>query len=153
MYDVDSPETMPDTPGPSKMKKDDEVQDVHRISMKTLISREQGDDGGGLGGSKVEKNKGEVTPPREEEDPFKKRKLTPPKPSSRKKAKATRTTFKTTLIPDEFNFLVAVLNDASLEIVERQEVKQEEVFIRFKGEVQEVQQKLQSSRAFSITQP
>jgi hypothetical protein len=30
----------------------------------------------------VEKNKGEVTFPREEEDPSKKRKVTPPKPSS-----------------------------------------------------------------------
>jgi hypothetical protein len=42
----------------------------------------QGGDGEELGGTKVEKNKGEVTPPREEEDPSKKRKITPPNPSS-----------------------------------------------------------------------
>jgi hypothetical protein len=151
MSDVDSPETMSDTPGPSKMKKDDEVHDVHSTSVKTTsISPEQGDDGGELGGTEVEKNKGEVTLPREEEDPSKKRKVTPPKPSSEKKAKATRTTFKTTLTPDDFDFLVTALNDASLEIAEKKEVKQEEVFSRIKGELQEVQQALQSSRAVSI---
>jgi hypothetical protein len=124
MSDVDSPETMSDTPGPSKTKKDDEVQDVHSTSTKTSsISPEQGNDGGELGGTKVEKNKGEVTPPREEEDPSKKRKVTPPNPSSRKKFKATRTMFKTTLTPDDFDFLVIVLNDASLEIAERKEAK------------------------------
>jgi heme-binding NEAT domain protein len=97
--------------------------------MKTnSISPAQGGDGEELGGTKVEQNKGEVTPPREEEDPTKKRKITPPKPSSRKKTKATRTTFKTTLTPEDFDFLISTLNDASLEIAEKQEAKQEEVF-------------------------
>jgi len=35
-----------------------------------------------------------------------------------------------------------VLNDASLEIIENQEAKQEEVFSQIKGELQEVQQAL-----------
>jgi hypothetical protein len=43
------------------------------------------------------------------------------------------------------NFLIAALNDASLEIAEKKEAKQEEVFSRIKGELQEVQQALQSS--------
>ena len=94
-------------------------------------------------------NKGEATLPREEEDPSKKRKVTPPKPSSRKKTKATRTMFKTTLTQDEFDFLITALNDASLEITERQEAKQEEIFNRLMGEIQEVQQALQSSRVIS----
>jgi hypothetical protein len=150
MSDVESPEAMPDTPGPSKTKKDDEVQDVHSTSTKTTsISPAQGGDGEELGGTEVEKNKGEVTPPREEEDPTKKRKITPPNPSSQKKTKATQTTFKTTLTPDDFDFLIAALNDASLEIAEKKEAKQEEVFSRIKGELQEVQQALQSSRAVS----
>jgi len=104
----------------------------------TSISPEQGDDDGEIGGTEVEQNKSKVTPPREEEDPSKKNNVTPPKPSSRKKAKATRTMFKTTLTLDDFNFLVIVLNDASLEITERQEVKKEEVFSQIKGELQEV---------------
>jgi hypothetical protein len=136
MSDVDSPETMPDTPGPSKTKKNDEVHDVHSTSVETSsTSPEQGDDGGELGGMKVEQNKGKVTPPRDEEDPTKKRKVTPPKPSSRKKSRATRATFKTTLTSDDFDFLVAALNDASLEITEKKEAKQEEVFSRIKGEL------------------
>jgi hypothetical protein len=62
-----------DTPGPSKTKKDEEAQDVNSTSAKTTsISLEQGGDGGELGGTEVEQNKGEVTPPREEEDPSKK---------------------------------------------------------------------------------
>ena len=82
MSDVEIPEAMMDTPGPSKTKKDDEVQDIHNTSTKiTSISPMQGGDGEELGGTEVEQNKGEVTLPREEEDPSKKRKITPPKPS------------------------------------------------------------------------
>jgi hypothetical protein len=98
----------------------------------------------------LQKNKGEVTPPREEEDPSKKRKITPPNPSSRKKAKATRTTLKTTLTLDDFDFLIATLNDVSLELTEKQEAKQEELFSRIMGELKEVQQALQSSQAVSM---
>jgi hypothetical protein len=83
MSDEEIPEAMPDTPGPSRTKKDDEVEDVPSTSMKTTsISPVQGGDGDELGGTEVEKNRGEVTPPREEEDPSMKRKMTPPKPSS-----------------------------------------------------------------------
>jgi hypothetical protein len=103
MSDEESPETMPDKPGPSRTKKDDKVEDVPSTSAKTAsISPTQGGDGDELGGIEVEQNRGEVTPPREEEDPSLKRKMTPPKPSSRKKAKATWTTLKTV------NIMVAI---------------------------------------------
>jgi hypothetical protein len=40
--DIDSPETAQDTPGPSRMKKIEEVQDLDSASMKTAsISPEQ----------------------------------------------------------------------------------------------------------------
>ena len=62
--DVNIAKTMLDIP--SKMKKYDEVQDVHSTSTKTTsISPEQGNDGGEIGGIEFEQNKGEVTPPRE----------------------------------------------------------------------------------------
>jgi hypothetical protein len=145
MSDVDSPETASDTARPSKIKKTEEVDDLDSASIKTTsISAEQGGDG-----TEIEQKKGEVTPPRDEEDPSKKRKVSPLKPSSRKKMKATRTKFETTLTSDDFDFIVAALNDASLEIAEKQEAKQEEVFSRIKAELQEVQQALQSSRAVS----
>jgi hypothetical protein len=39
----------------------------------------------------AEQKKGEVTPPRDEADPLKKRKVSPLKPSSQKKSRATVT--------------------------------------------------------------
>jgi hypothetical protein len=42
--------------------------------------------------------------------------------------KETRTKFEPTLTSDDFEFIVAALNDASLEIEEKQEAKKEEVF-------------------------
>jgi hypothetical protein len=78
-----------------------------------------------------------------------KRKITPPKPSFQKKAKATKTMLKTTLTPDDFDFLIAALNDVSLELAKKQEAKQEDIFNQIKGELHEVQQALQSSRAVS----
>jgi hypothetical protein len=98
---------------------------------------------------KLSKRKAKVTPPRDEEDPSKKRKVSPPKPSSRKKLKATMTKLQTILTPDDFDFIVAALNDASLEIAEKQEAKQEEMYNRIEVELQGVQQALQSSRAVS----
>jgi hypothetical protein len=146
MSDKESPKSMPDTLGPSKTKKDDKFEDVPSMYIKTtLISPAQGGDGNELGGTEVEQNRGEVTPPREEEDPSMKIKITPPNPSSRKKARATRTMLKTTLTPDDFDFLIATLNDVSLELAEKQEEKKEEIFNRIKGELQEVQQALQSN--------
>jgi hypothetical protein len=71
-------------------------------------------------------------------------------PHPRKKIKATRTKFETTLTSYDFDFIVATLNDASLEIVEKKEAKKEEVFQRIKDDLQGVQQELQSSQTFSI---
>jgi hypothetical protein len=78
-----------------------------------------------------------------------KRKMMPPKPSSRNKAKATHTTLKTTLTSDDFDFLIIALNDVSLELTEKKEVKKEELFNRIKGELKEVKHALQSSQAIS----
>jgi hypothetical protein len=55
----------------------------------------------------------------------------------------------TTLTSDDFNFIIAALNDASLEIVEKQEAKQEVMYNRIEVELQGVQQALQSSRVVS----
>jgi hypothetical protein len=81
-----------------------------------------------INGKEDEKKKGEVTPPRDEVDPLKKRKVSPKKPSSRKKSRATLTKMKTVLTTDDFDFIIAALNDASLEIVEKQEAKKEEMY-------------------------
>lgn len=56
---------------------------------------------------------------------------------------------KTTLTSDNFDFLIATLNDVSLELAKKQEAKQEELFRRITGEFKEAQQALQSSQAVS----
>jgi hypothetical protein len=83
----------------------------------------------------VEQKKGEVTPPRDEADPLNKRKVSPLKPSSRKKLRAIVTKMQTTLTPDDFEFIIATLNDSSLEIVEKQGAKQEELYDRIQVEL------------------
>jgi hypothetical protein len=151
MFDIDSSETATDIPGPSKIKKTEEVHDLDSASMKTAsISAEQGGDGREMDCAEVEQKKGEVTPPRDEEDPSNKRKFSPLKPSSRKKSKESKNKFETTLTSDNFDFIVIALNDASLEIVKKKEAKKEEVFNWIKDELQGVQQELQSSCIVSI---
>jgi hypothetical protein len=59
---------------------------------------------------------------------LKKRKVSPPKPSSRKKSRATVTKMKTVLTVDDFDFIIAVVNDASQEILWKQEAKQEDMY-------------------------
>jgi hypothetical protein len=56
--DIDSPEAAQDTPGPSKTKKTDEVQDLSSASVKTAsISPEQGGDGEEIDGTETEQRK------------------------------------------------------------------------------------------------
>jgi hypothetical protein len=54
----------------------------------------------------------------------------PLKPSSQIKSKASMTKMQTILTFDDFNFLIASLNDASLEIEEKQEAKKEAMYDR-----------------------
>jgi hypothetical protein len=118
-----------DTPGPSKANKTKEVQDLSSASVKTTsISPERGGDGEEIDGEEDEQKKGEVTPPRDEEDPSKKSKVSPLNPSSRKKSKASMTKMQTILTSDDFDFIVAALKDALLEIIEKQEARQEEMY-------------------------
>jgi hypothetical protein len=46
---------------------------------------------------------------------------------------------------DDFDFIVVVVNDASKEIIENQEVKQEQMYSQIEIMLQGVQQELQSS--------
>ena len=87
-------------------------------------------DRGGDDEVEAEQKLGEVTPPKDEVDPLKKRKVSPPKPSSWKKSKSTMTKMQTVLTSDDFDFIIVALNDASLEIAEKQETKKEEMYDR-----------------------
>jgi hypothetical protein len=118
IFDVDSPETAQDLPGPSMRQKISEVKDLSSALVKTTsITPEQEGDGEELEEVKHKR--------RDEAELLQKRKGSPQKPSSRKKSKAPVTKLHTTLTLDDFNFIVAALNDVALEIVETREVKQE----------------------------
>jgi hypothetical protein len=52
------------------------------------------------------------------------------------------TKLQTTLTPDNFNFIVADLNEVAMEIVEKKETKQEKMYIQIEIELQGVQQTL-----------
>jgi hypothetical protein len=84
--DINSPETVQDTPRTIRAKKTEEVQELDSASVITAsISPEKGGDGEELDEKEVKQNQ------RDEVDPLKKRKGFPPKPSSQKKVKATMT--------------------------------------------------------------
>jgi hypothetical protein len=144
-----------DTPRPSRRKNTREVQDLSNTSGKTAsVSPDWwGDDEvEEVNEKEYEKKKGEVTPPRDEAYPLKKRKVSPRKPSSRKKSKATLTKMQIVLTTDDFDFIIVALNDASQEIMEKQEAKQEEMYDRIEVELRGVRQALQSSHIVS-TEP
>jgi hypothetical protein len=63
------------------------------------------------------------------------------------------TKMKTVLTVDDFDFIIAVVNDASQEILQKQEAKKEEMYDRIEVELRGVQQALQSSRAVSTCAP
>jgi len=84
----------------------------------------------------------EVPPPRDKQDSSKKRKVSPLKYSSQKKPGTPVTNMRTSLTLDDFNFIIAVVNDASQEVSERQEVKQEQMYNHIDIELQGVQQAL-----------
>jgi hypothetical protein len=71
------------------------------------------------------------------------------KSSARKKPRTPVTKMRTSLTLDEFDFIVATVNDASKEIIEKKEVKQEQMYSQTEIALQGVQQVLQSSQAIS----
>jgi hypothetical protein len=134
MSDPNNPDTMHkehDTPRPSRTKKTKEFQDLRSTSGKTAsVSPDQGGDDEEINGTGAKQKQGQVTLPRDETDPLKKRKVSPLKPASWKKSRATLTNMNTLITTDDFDFIIAALNDASLEIVEKQEAKNEEMYRR-----------------------
>jgi hypothetical protein len=64
------------------------------------------------------------------------------KSSSRKKPITLVTKMRTTLTLDDFDFIVASVNNASKEIIEKQEVKQEQMYSQIEIALQGVHQAL-----------
>jgi hypothetical protein len=77
----------------------------------TSITLDQGGDGEDL--EEFEQR------PKDEVEIIKKRKGSPPEPSSRKKSKTPVTKLQTTLTQDDFNFLITAMNESLEEIEEK----------------------------------
>jgi hypothetical protein len=92
-------------------------------------------------GAEYEQQQVEVPSPRDEADSSKKRKVSPLKSSSIKKPRIPVTKMRTTLTLDDFDFIIAAVNDASKEIIE----KMEQMYIQIEIVLQGVQHALQSS--------
>jgi hypothetical protein len=58
---------------------------------------------------------------------------------------------RTALTLDDFDFIVATFNDASKEIIEKEEAKQEKMYSQIEIMLQGVQKAIQSSREISTT--
>ena len=85
--------------------------------------------------------------------PFNKRKVSSPKPSSRKKSRATLTKMSTVLNVDDFDFIIADVAYASQDILQKHEAKKEEMYERIEVELRRVQQSLHSSWIVSTVPP
>jgi hypothetical protein len=147
-------------PNSSRRKKKEDVQELSNASEETAS-----DSPGGGGGDEVDKEEkeekegeedkqeqGEVTLPRnplDDADPSKKRKVSPMKPTSRKKSKASKPKLQTVLTIDDFDFIIAAVSDASQDILQNNEAKKEALYDRIMTEMRGVQQALHSSRAVS----
>ena len=66
--------------------------------------------------------------PIDEAYPSKKRKVSPKKPTLWKKSKATKTKMQTMLMLDEFDFIIGAVSDASQDIMQNTEAKQETMY-------------------------
>jgi hypothetical protein len=148
-----------DAPSSSRKKKKQDVQEVHNTSEETASESPSG--GGDDEVNKEEKEQeedkqGEVTPPQnlpDDTDPSKKRKVSPMKPSSWKKSKSNKPKMQNVLTVDDFDFIISAVGDASEEILQRNEAKQEAMYDRIEAELRGVQQALYSSRAVSTAPP
>jgi hypothetical protein len=89
----------------------------------------------------------------DEADPSKKRKVSPMKATSGKKSKARKTTMRTKLTFDDFDFIIAIVEDASQDILQKHENKQEDMYDIIEVELRGVLKTLQFSHAVCTAPP
>jgi hypothetical protein len=148
---------MSDSPvGKKKKKKQEEVQDIE-TDEEDNASEENGSGSLGGGGDEAdgqgggdEQGGGKATPP---EDPPtgtvtpQKRKVSPKKPSARKKMCASKPQLEAMLTEDDISLVHGAMEDASEDILQRYGVKKEELYGRVEKELKEVQQAIRLVRA------
>jgi hypothetical protein len=137
-------------PSSSRRNKNEDVQELSSTSEETAS-----DSPGGGGSDEVDKEEkeekekdedkkeqGEVTLKRNplyDADPLKKRKVSPKKPTSRNKSKATKLKLQTIHMIDDFDFIIAVISNASQDILQNNEAKKEDLYDRIATKLRGVQ--------------
>jgi hypothetical protein len=144
-----------------KKKKKEEVQDIDSEEKDNASEETAPDSPAGGGGDEVnqeeegeedKQEKGEVTPPKDpltEAETSKKRKVSPQKPSAWKKTRANKPQSQNVLTVDDIELIITAVEDASEDILQRHEAKQETMYDRIEKELKDIQQAIQSSRAVS----
>jgi hypothetical protein len=75
------------------------------------------------------------------------------KPTSRKKSKDSNAKLQTVLMLDDFHFIIAVVLDASEDLLQRNEAKQETMYEIIEAELRGVQHALHSSHTVPTAPP
>jgi hypothetical protein len=75
------------------------------------------------------------------------------KPTSRKKYRSTLIKMQIVLTVDDFDFIIAAVEDASQNILQKHEAKKDEMYDRINVELRGVQHALQSSHTVSTAPP
>jgi hypothetical protein len=135
------------TPRPSIRKKTEEVQNLSSASDATASeSPRRGDnvkvDKEETNGKEDQKKQGKVTPPRDhvyEANPSNEIKVSPTKPTSRKKSKATKTKLQTVLALNDFDFIIAAISYTSQDIMQNTEAKQASMYEKIETKLRGVQ--------------
>jgi hypothetical protein len=148
-----------DSPSNNRKKKKQDVKEVQISSEETTSESPSG--GGDDIVNKEEKEQeedkqGEVTLPHNlanDTNPSKKRKVSPTKPSSWKKSKANKLNMQSVLTVDDLNFIILAVGDASKNILQRSEEKQEAMYTRIEAKLRGVQQFFYLSCAVSNAPP
>jgi hypothetical protein len=143
-----------------KKKKKEEVQDIESDEKDNASEETAPDSPAGGGGDEVnqeeggeegdKKEKGEVTPPKDpltEVETSKKRKVSPQKPSARKKTRANKPQSKNVLTVDDIDLIITVVEDASEDILQKHGANKESMYDRIEKELRDIQQAIHSSHA------
>jgi hypothetical protein len=141
-----------------KKKKKAEVQNIETDEEDNASEEDGSGSPGGEdevngkgGGDEGEKQgEGEATPPKDpptETETPKKRKVSPQKPSARKKTHASKPQMEAMLIEDDIGLVHGAMEDASKDLLQRYGAKQEELYERIEKELKEMQHAIRSVRA------
>jgi hypothetical protein len=149
-----------------KKKKKEEVQSIESDEEDSASEESRPDSPAIRGGDEVNQEEGreegdkqetgEVTPPKDlfiEAETSKKRKVSLQKPSARKKTRANKPQSKNVFIVDDVDFIIAAMEDASDDILQRHEAKQKTLFEIIEKNLRDIQQAIYSSHAIPSVPP